>query len=176
MTRASPRSPLREALRAARVGDRLDAQPGHRSPGPPSGSVPEHAAGPAGSGVHVRDDTEDIVTAPPGSAGSFLHVDVVEHGTAAVVLLSGDLDLDSAPRLRAALDRVVAHGDHDVVVDVRELHFCGAVGLGLLVAAAQELPAGGLLTLVGASGMLRRLLHVTGVDRIVRVEPAAVSR
>lgn len=124
----------------------------------------------------MRDDAEDLRTVPLAGIGSCLRIDVAEHGTAAAVLLSGDLDLDSAPRLRATLDRLVARGDRDVVVDVHELHFCGAVGLGILVATAQGLPPGGALTLLGATGMLRRLLHITGVDEVVRVEPAAVSR
>ncbi len=87
----------------------------------------------------MRDDTEDLATAPPAGVGSFLHVDVAEHGTAAVVLLSGDLDLDSAPRLRAALDRVVAHGDHEVAVDVRERPVPGHDDGGLQLAHDEHL-------------------------------------
>jgi anti-anti-sigma factor len=122
----------------------------------------------------MQDDAGTI--APATGVGSSLQVDASEHDAVAVVLLSGDLDLDSAPQLRDALDRLVVRGCRDVVVDVSRLHFCGAVGLGILVATAQGLPSGGGLTLVGATGMLRRLLHVTGVDEVVRVEPVAVSR
>lgn len=136
--------------------------------------VPERRTALPIAGWMMQDDAGS--TAPATSAGSLLHVDATEHDGVAVVLLAGDLDLDSAPQLRDALDRLVVLGCRDVVVDVGLLHFCGAVGLGILVATARGLPSGGVLTLVGATGMLRRLLRVTGVDDIVRVESAVVSR
>jgi anti-sigma B factor antagonist len=126
----------------------------------------------------MRDDAEGRAgpDTAVSAAGSCLRIDLVQHDTTAVVFLAGELDLDSAPRLRAALERLVARGDRDIVVDVAGLRFCGAIGMGILVTTAQNLPSGGLLTLTGAAGMLRRLLHVTGVDEVVRLEPAAVSR
>lgn len=124
----------------------------------------------------MHSDPEGSRTALPTGVRSWLDIDLAEHDAAAVVLLAGDLDLDSAPRLRAALSGLVGRGDRDVVIDVSELHFCGAVGLGILIATAQDLPPGSVLRVVGATGMLRRLLRVTGVDEVVRVEPAAISR
>lgn len=137
-------------------------------------SVPERRTALLIAGWEMHDDVGS--TATTTGAGSFLQIDVAGHEAVAVVLLAGDLDLDSAPRLRVTLNGLIARGDRDVVVDVSDLHFCGAIGLGILVAAAHDLPSGGALTLVGATGMLRRLLHVTGVDELVRVEPATVSR
>jgi len=80
----------------------------------------------------------------------------------AVVWLRGELDVAEAAEARRFLLSVVALSTGRVVVDVTDLVFVDAAGLGVLVAAARLARGeGGWLRLVDASPLLRRLLRIT---------------
>jgi len=88
-----------------------------------------------------------------------------------VVSLRGDLDLAAAPRVRAALSDALAL-DRNVVVDCSALEFLDSAGLGTLIAARTRARcAGGSLLLAGVRPPLERLLAVSGVDQLFRLEP-----
>ena len=88
-----------------------------------------------------------------------------------VVHLAGDIDVATAPQVRAALLDAVA-ADQNVVVDCARLEFLDSTGLGILIAArTRARAAGGSLLLTGVRPPLERLLAVTGVDRLFRLEP-----
>lgn len=90
-----------------------------------------------------------------------------------VVHLAGDLDVATAPRVRAALLEAIA-GSPNVVVECAALDFLDSTGLGVLIAArTRARSAGGSLLLTGVRPQLERLLAVTGVDRLFRIEPHA---
>lgn len=90
-----------------------------------------------------------------------------------VMTLAGDLDLMSAPRLRSATERALPTGSApstapDVVVDIAAVEFVDSAGLGALLATLRRTTAlGGRLAVVGASEQARRLLTMTGVNRVV---------
>ncbi|WP_431683300.1 STAS domain-containing protein [Kitasatospora sp. KL5] len=89
-------------------------------------------------------------------------VDRPVHGERAVVLVAGEIDLDSAPALRAALDRCLRAGIRSIDIDTRAVTFCDASGLNVLLAAAHRAAAaGGVLTLLRPSWQVSRLLDVT---------------
>lgn len=94
--------------------------------------------------------------APPPAAvdGSFLHVRWT--GGGAVVVLSGEVDLSSEPRL-AAVGRLLAGWDQRPVVDASGVTFLDVAGLGALSLLAG---AGGSLLVVQPSACVLRLLHV----------------
>lgn len=81
-----------------------------------------------------------------------------------VVAVTGELDVDSATRLRAELSRVLARGTTTVVVDLSRVTFCDSVGLAALVAAWKRLPPGGALRLAGCGTQLRIILAATGLN------------
>jgi anti-anti-sigma factor len=88
-------------------------------------------------------------------------------GTAA---LSGELDIAGTGRLRAVLDRLRHDGYTEIVIDLAELSFLDAAGLGVLARAHGEFrAAGGRIVLVGLDPGHRRLLALTGLDEILDV-------
>lgn len=92
------------------------------------------------------------------------------HGTWAVVDVGGELDLYTAPSFRESV--LEAAGDTDppkVIVDFRALGFIDSSGLGAIVACLKHLrERGGDLALVAPEGSgLRRLLDLTGLDRVL---------
>ncbi|WP_043468173.1 STAS domain-containing protein, partial [Kitasatospora sp. MBT66] len=84
-----------------------------------------------------------------------LTIDVRTHSTGAtVVVLSGELDHQTAPRLRRVLERTPA--GLPLVLDLTDLRFCDSVGIGELVFAARRTPVPeSALPVVGAPADLR---------------------
>lgn len=99
-----------------------------------------------------------------------LSLDRRTHGSWAVVAVGGELDLYTAPSFRESV--LDAAGDQDpprVIVDFRGLNFIDSSGLGAIVASLKHLrERGGDLALVAPAGSgLRRLLDLTGLDRVL---------
>jgi anti-sigma B factor antagonist len=94
---------------------------------------------------------------------------VRREGPAAVIAISGELDLASGPRLEEQLSAV----DSDVtlvVVDLRGLEFMDSTGLSIIVRAHQRLAEHDCeLSLVRGSPQVQRLLDLTGVSERVRL-------
>jgi anti-sigma B factor antagonist len=100
-------------------------------------------------------------------------------GRAQVVAVTGEVDLHTAPVLRAALEPVVAAAGPDrpdVVVDLTGVAFLDSTGLGEIVGAHKALQASqGRLHLVTGNDRVRRLVAITGLDGVLEVHPDRAS-
>lgn len=84
---------------------------------------------------------------------------------ATVVEVDGELDLDSAPMLRAVLDDAVDRGVARIVVDGSRLRFCDSIGLSVLLTTHFACAArGGFLRVAAPADQLLHLLSVVGLD------------
>lgn len=103
---------------------------------------------------------------------SHFRVEVANRGEAAVISVSGELDLASSPALEEELERVAASDASLVVVDLRELEFMDSTGLSVLVRAHQRAAQSSQrFGLINGSQQVQRLLSLTGVaDRLMLVE------
>jgi len=99
---------------------------------------------------------------------SHFRVEVRNTDGAAVISVSGELDLASSPALEEELERVAQSEAQVVVVDLRNLEFMDSTGLSVLVRAHQRAEEKGRrLGLVNGSQQVQRLLTLTGVaDRL----------
>jgi anti-anti-sigma factor len=97
---------------------------------------------------------------------------VRREGPAVVVVVGGELDLDTSPRLRQVLlDLVRAQGQRTILLDVATLTFLDSSALGVLVTVQRDLTGGGgQLTVRAPSNAVRRVLEITGLDRVLAVE------
>jgi anti-anti-sigma factor len=97
-----------------------------------------------------------------------LAVEVVRtRGETALVEVRGELDLSTADLLRSRLLDLHASGHGVLVVDFAGVLFCDAAGLGALVAAHNRASgSGGAVRLCRVRPAQRRLLRVTGLDRV----------
>jgi len=90
-------------------------------------------------------------------------------GDDAVVRVSGELDLTTAPTLRAvlhaALQECVEPGSRTVLVDMFDVTFIDCSGLNTLIACRREAtPPGATLSLVRPSWCVRRFVGLTNTS------------
>ncbi|MGW6413661.1 STAS domain-containing protein [Streptomyces sp. NPDC055055] len=91
-----------------------------------------------------------------------------------VLLLSGELDHDTAGPLRDALRDATAAAR--LVVDCSGLRFCDSTGLNLLLRARLRLvAAGGRIDLSGLRPPVARMFEITGARLVFRVYEDAES-
>jgi anti-sigma B factor antagonist len=99
-----------------------------------------------------------------------LLVSIVRPQDGVVVLTpTGELDLASQDRLKAPLQDVRNDGTAHIIIDLRTLRFMDSSGLRLLLDAWSEAQLSGrrLSILVGAAGLVRRVLEVSGCDAVL---------
>lgn len=90
-----------------------------------------------------------------------------------VLAVSGEVDVSSAPALRAALDELFAAGSSTVVVDLTEVGFLDSTGLGALVSArSAAVDAGGALPVVCDHERILKLFAITGLDGVFDLYPS----
>jgi anti-sigma B factor antagonist len=94
-----------------------------------------------------------------------LTVNIRHEPGCAIVTPAGELDIATAPQLREFLLALLpAHPA--LVIDLDQLSFCGATGLGVLAGAANRARASGTsLHLVCSRPAIRRLFELTGLAR-----------
>lgn len=86
----------------------------------------------------------------------------------ALVSVSGELDLYTADRVASGIDEADAVGADAVVIDLSEISFIDSTALGVLVREAKRLEGRGhSLVLVTNDPRTRRVLEVTGLDRVL---------
>jgi anti-anti-sigma factor len=106
------------------------------------------------------------------SVQSQFRVDVRNEGRAAVVVVSGELDLASGPELEQVIERVRGTATELLVIDLRELDFMDSTGLSIIVKAHQRFVEDGRrIGLVRGTAQVQRLLDLTGVaDRLPLID------
>lgn len=106
---------------------------------------------------------------PPASgfpSATVFDITVRETEGEARVVVSGELDVLTAPRLRSVLRRCAEHGGADVVIDLGRLEFLDARGLSVLVESRRLLgERQRCLTIDSLSGPARRVLDLTGLTK-----------
>jgi anti-sigma B factor antagonist len=91
-------------------------------------------------------------------------------GPAAVVSVTGELDLASSPALREELERASATGAELVILDLRGLTFMDSTGLSVVVKAHQRaVESGHRFAVVRGGKQVQRLLMLTGVGERLTV-------
>jgi anti-anti-sigma factor len=86
----------------------------------------------------------------------------------ALIVVTGELDIASAPELEQTLEQIHPERTKLVIVDLRELEFMDSTGLNTIVRAHRRLAECDCeLTLVKGPPQVQRLLDLTGVaDRL----------
>ena len=94
------------------------------------------------------------------------------------IALSGELDISSAPKVEAELDRVQAASPTLVMLDLRDLRFMDSTGLRTVVGADKRArERGGRLAIVRGPESVQRIFSVTRLDERLEIvdDPAAAQ-
>jgi anti-sigma B factor antagonist len=107
-----------------------------------------------------------------GSLESALTMAIDRRPGLVVIDVAGELDLDGAPALCAAIeDGRHPRGPDHVIVDLSRVSFCDSTGLRALLNAAREVAAAGgeLIAIVPEDGSVRTAVQLTGTQEFLGV-------
>lgn len=86
----------------------------------------------------------------------------------AVVAISGELDMSTAPELSRSLAGVLEQHPRDLTLDLGGVGFIDSTGLTVLVRTSKQLQAHhGALHLVSPTPPVRRVLEIVGLDGLL---------
>lgn len=94
-------------------------------------------------------------------------------GGGAVVHVQGEIDVQTAPNLRQAMDRAVDGSDGDLVLDMSGVGFIDSSGLGVLLGRFRRMPAGRAMVIRSPRPHVLTLLRLAGVAGLMRVDGSA---
>jgi anti-sigma B factor antagonist len=98
-----------------------------------------------------------------------LNQDAVDD-TTQVVAVSGEIDLFTAPELKAALGEAIESGKARIVVDLTETSFLDSTALGVLIGTVKRLRArDGRMTIVNIDQNIAKTFEITGLDQIFTI-------
>jgi anti-sigma B factor antagonist len=99
------------------------------------------------------------------------------HRPGTVVLeVSGELDMATAPVLRAHIGRALGGRPAHVVLDLAGLKFCDAAGLSVFAMARRRTATSGVsLALAAVPRLVSRLLAITDMLRFLDVYPSVAA-
>jgi anti-sigma B factor antagonist len=88
----------------------------------------------------------------------------------AVVVLSGEVDIYTAPQFKECLLALIDEGADRLIVDLTAVSFIDSTALGVLIGGVRRVNgAGGSMALVVASRPVQRVLSITGLDRVFSI-------
>lgn len=99
---------------------------------------------------------------------------VAEDAWRASIALRGELDIADAPKLLAVLEAHLEAGRRVLRLDTTDVTFLDSTVLGAIVAAHRRcVEVHGSLILTGVSGVVDRIVKLTGLDRVLLIDTAA---
>ena len=87
-----------------------------------------------------------------------------------VVAVRGEIDLFTAPELKAALGEAIEAGRSRIVVDLSDTTFLDSTALGVLIGTVKRLRSrDGRLTIVNTDASIAKTFEITGLDQIFTI-------
>ncbi|MEW9555984.1 STAS domain-containing protein [Nonomuraea sp. NPDC050783] len=99
-----------------------------------------------------------------------LKVSTRSHAGCALVAVTGEIDLYTAPHLQSEFTRLLQEGPSRVVIDMSAVDFCDSTGMNVLLSALKRMKEqGGTLEVASPRPAVRKILQVTGLDSVFTV-------
>ncbi|MCF6139347.1 STAS domain-containing protein [Pseudalkalibacillus berkeleyi] len=90
------------------------------------------------------------------------------------LLLNGEVDAYTAPKLKETLIGLTQKEGHKVIVNLSGVDYMDSTGLGVFVGALKSSQqSGSTLILTGMTERVQRLFEITGLTEVMNIEPAA---
>ncbi|MCM2410766.1 STAS domain-containing protein [Streptomyces sp. RKAG290] len=92
--------------------------------------------------------------------------------TGPVLEIAGDLDHETAPELRKAVEQLPLTAGQQLVLDLARLDFCDSSGITALLAARNlAIEQGGGIALAAVPPNTIRILGIVGLNRVFAIHP-----
>lgn len=93
------------------------------------------------------------------------------HGDALVLIVSGEIDIVTAPRFQEAVESALADEPSSLVIDLSEITFLASAGLGVLAALVAGNKGEAKIKVVATGPVTARPLTLTGLNDVIAVYP-----
>ena len=94
----------------------------------------------------------------------------------AVLQVTGEVDVYTAPMLREQIRELAAMGAVHLIADLGRVDFLDSTGLGALVGGLRRLrQAGGSLALVISTPRILRIFQITGLTKALAAQPSVTD-
>jgi anti-sigma B factor antagonist len=94
----------------------------------------------------------------------------------AVLRITGEVDVYTAPQLREQVIQLVSKGVRHIIADLRGVDFLDSTGLGALVGSLKRLRIhDGSFKLAASSGRTLHILQITGLTRVFALHPSVLD-
>jgi anti-anti-sigma factor len=121
----------------------------------------------------VTSEGSEIAAVRTAKDSADLELSIVHRPTHTVVRLRGGIDVATAPGLHERLLSLLRRGMGLIILDLSEVSFCDASGLGVLVSGHLYAKVLGVTLRLTAPGpRMTKLLRLHGLDRTLAIYPA----
>lgn len=97
-------------------------------------------------------------------------------GDCAVLQVTGEVDVYTAPMLREQIRELAAKGSVHLIADLSQVDFLDSTGLGALVGGLKRLrEASGSLALVITTPRILRIFQITGLTKALAAQPSVAD-
>jgi len=143
------------------------ANPGHANPGRanPGHANPGHANPGHANPGHANPGQPAGGSGP--SAPSRFAITIQDDQAGTVVTVHGEIDLLSAPTLRAQLDALLSANPRHIAIDLTATTFMDSAGVHALLDASGR--SGGRLAVICGSGPVRQVIELLGLTEVLNV-------
>jgi len=94
----------------------------------------------------------------------------------AVLRITGEVDLYTAPQLREQMIQLVSSGVRHIIADLRGVDFLDSSGLGVLVASLKRLRThDGSLMVAASADRTVRIFQITGLTRVLALHRSVLD-
>jgi anti-sigma B factor antagonist len=95
---------------------------------------------------------------------------VTYHHGIAVLAVSGEIDIASAPTVEHAIAEVLAEDPPSLIVDLLGVEFLGSVGVGILVKARDKFVDCERFSVVAQGRVTSRIIQLLNLDRVLSLQ------
>ena len=99
-----------------------------------------------------------------------MKTDIQVNGTNMTIAIEGRLDTLTAPELQAELANYKLGELTEIVLDMSKLEYISSAGLRVLLQAFRSMKMGGVMRIINANEVTRKVFEVTGFDEYFTIE------
>ena len=103
-----------------------------------------------------------------------MNIEINQANSCIEVLVSGEIDVYTAPRLKEVVYPLANQDKVEVVINLSGVSFMDSTGLGVLVGLFKTVKLhNGQFKIIGLSNRLKRLFDITGLAEIIQISSIA---